>query len=69
MTTKIFARQRRKVDEGEKKPRFRIVGVSGGNLKIYVKHLRKKELEEIARETGADIVLLKDAKNKSGKKD
>ncbi len=68
MASKIFVRERRKVDEGEKKPRFRVVGVSGGDIKIYVKHMRKKELAEIADETGAEVVFLKDPKNKSGKK-
>lgn len=43
MASKIFVRERRKVDEGEKKPRFRVVGVSGGDIKIYVKHMRKKD--------------------------
>ena len=44
----IFVRERRKVEKGEKKPRFRVVGVSGGDLKIYVEHIRKKELDQIA---------------------
>ena len=43
---------------GEKKPRFRVVGVSGGNVKIYVKHVRKKELEQIGRDCGAEVVYL-----------
>lgn len=68
MNSKIFVRERRKVGEGEKKPRFRVVGVSGGDIKIYVKHMRKKELTEIANETGATVVFLKDTKDKSGKK-
>jgi hypothetical protein len=58
MATKIFVRERRKVEKGEKKPRFRAVGVSGGDLKIYADHFRKKELEQIAQETGAGIVWL-----------
>jgi hypothetical protein len=56
--SKIFVRERRKIGEGEKKPRFRVVGVSGGDLKIYVKHMRKNELKQIATDTGADIVYL-----------
>jgi hypothetical protein len=43
MSAKIFVRERRKIEKGEKKPRFRVVGVSGGDLKLYVKHIRKKE--------------------------
>ncbi len=58
MATKIFVRERRKVEKGEKKPRFRIVGVSGPDIKLYVHHVRKNELDQISRETGADIVYL-----------
>lgn len=59
MAGKIFFRERRKVDEGEKKPRFNIVAVADANLKIHVKHLRKNELEEIAKAIGAELVELK----------
>ena len=31
----IFVRERRKVEKGEKKPRFRVVAVEGKELKIY----------------------------------
>lgn len=62
MATKIFVRERRKVEKGEKKPRFRIVGVSGSDIKIYVKHIRKKELDQINTESGAEIVYLKAGK-------
>jgi hypothetical protein len=58
MATKIFIRERRKVQKGEKKPRFRVVGVSGSDVKIYVKHIRKKELDQISKESGAEIVCL-----------
>lgn len=62
MATKIFVRERRKVEKGEKKPRFRVVGVSGSDVKIYVEHIRKKELDQISSETGAEIVYLKAGK-------
>jgi 3-phosphoglycerate kinase len=68
MASKIFVRERRKIEEGEKKPRFRIVGVSGGDVKIYVKHMRKTELEQVSTESGAQIVYLEDKKDKGGKK-
>lgn len=71
MATKIFVRERRKVEKGEKKPRFRVVGVSGSDLKIYVKHMRKKELEQIKSETGSEIIYLeagKGQKNSGGQK-
>ena len=58
MTTKIFVRERRKVEKGEKKPRFRVVGVSGTDVKIYVNHIRKKELDQICTETGAQAIFL-----------
>lgn len=59
MAGKIFFRERRKVEEGEKKPRFNLVAVSDINLKIHVKHLRKKELEQIAQSVGAELIELK----------
>jgi len=58
MAGKIFYRERRKVEEGEKKPRFNIVAVADANLKIHSKHLRKRELEQIAEGIGAELVLL-----------
>jgi hypothetical protein len=58
MATKIFVRERRKVEKGEKKPRFRVVGVSGSDVKIYVKHARKKELDQIQKETGVEVIYL-----------
>jgi len=58
MASKIFVRERRKVEKGEKKPRFRVVGVSGSDVKVYVKHIRKKELDQISSESGAEVVFL-----------
>ena len=69
MAIKIFVRERRKVEKGEKKPRFRVVGVSGGDLQILAEHFRKKELEQIAQETGATIVWLEAGKGKGDGKD
>jgi hypothetical protein len=66
MSTKIIVRERRKVQEGEKKPRFRVLGVSGNGLKIYTKHIRKQELDQIAKATGAEVVYL--THTKTGKK-
>ncbi|PTN37862.1 hypothetical protein [Desulfonatronum sp. SC1] len=65
MAGKIFIRERRKVEAGEKKPRFRIVAVSGADVKFKVEHIRKQEVEEIASAVGAEIVLLKPEKGKS----
>ncbi len=59
MAGKIFYRERRKVSEKEKKPRFKLVAVAGVDVKFYSEHLRKRELEEIAAAMGAELVLLK----------
>jgi hypothetical protein len=59
MGAKIFVRERRKVEKGEKKPRFRIVGVSGSDLKIYFTHARKQELDQLAKSAGAEVIYLK----------
>ncbi len=64
MGAAIFVRQRRKVEDGEKKPRFRVVGVSEAKIKFFSKHLRKVELEQIAGETGVKIVYLDSGKGK-----
>ncbi len=66
MTATIFVRERRKIEKGEKKPRYRVVGVAGADLKIYAGHIRKKELDQIAVASGAKVVIL-DAE--PGKKD
>lgn len=63
----IFVRERRKIEAGEKKPRYRIVGVHDLNLKIYVEHIRKKELDQIAEAVGANVVILKAAKDEKGR--
>jgi hypothetical protein len=58
MPGKIFYRERGKVGEGEKKPRFKLMAVSGVELDFYSYHLRKKELEQIAKAVGAKLVLM-----------
>ena len=59
MAGKIFYRERRKISDGEKKPRFRVVAVSGVDLKIYADHLRMSELKHIAEALEAELVLLR----------
>ncbi len=66
MTGKIFYRERRKVGEGERKPRYKLVAVAGIEMKVYGKHLRKSELEQIAETIGAELVLLKSGEKKEG---
>jgi len=65
---KIFVRERNRADEGTKKPRYRVVGVAGGDLKIYAKRIRKVELKKIAEEVGAEVIYLeRDGKGAEGK--
>jgi len=59
MAGTIFFRERTRVGEGKKTPRFIPVAVAGLDLTIFAKHLRKQELEQIAREVGAKLVQLK----------
>ncbi len=67
MTGKIFYRERTKAGEGEKKPRYLMVAVAGLDLKFHAKHVRKTELEIIAKELGAELVLLeRDQEGKYG---
>jgi hypothetical protein len=58
MAGKIFYRERRKVAEKEKKPRFVLVAVAGVDMRVFAKHLRKSELEQIAKAVDAELVLL-----------
>jgi hypothetical protein len=58
MAGKIFYRERTKAKEGEKKPRFYLVAVAGVDLKFHAKHVRKSELDRIAKELGAELILL-----------
>jgi hypothetical protein len=56
--SKIFVRERRNVSEGEGRPRWEIVAVSGLDLKVYHSHVRKSELERLAEELSATLVYL-----------
>lgn len=64
----IFVRERRKIEKGEKKPRFRVVGVAGSDVKLYVEHIRKKELDAICEASGATVIYLKAGKDEEGEK-
>lgn len=59
----LFVRERRKVEKGEKKPRFAFVGSVGTDLRIKVKHVRKHEIEQIASVIGAEVVYLEAGKH------
>jgi len=56
--SKIFYRERNKIGEGEKQPRFAVVGVQGTDMTFFQFHLRKSELETIAQTIGAELVML-----------
>ncbi len=58
MAATIFYRERTEDKQGKKKPRFRIVAVSGLDLQVYVSHMRRIELEQIAEACGAELVCL-----------
>ncbi len=58
MAGKIFYRERSKVGEDKKQPRFKLVAIAGVDMKFYGKHLRKTELEQVAAAVGAELVLL-----------
>ena len=59
MAGKIFYRERIKIKDGDKKPRFRVVGVLDCNLEIYAEHMRMSELEHVAEEAQVELVLLR----------
>ena len=58
MAGQIFYRERQKAKDGAKTPRYRIIAVSGVDLKVYGNHLRKAELDQIAGAVKADLVAL-----------
>lgn len=55
---KIYVRERTKVGEGVRQPRYIILAVAGGDLKVYAHHFRKTELERLASDLGAELVYL-----------
>jgi len=68
MAGKIFYRQRTKSAEGQMNPRFRIIAAHDLDLMIFANHFRKKELEQLAKETKAKLVELKRDKKSRNKK-
>ncbi len=65
---KIYVRGRQKVGEGVKQPMFRIVAVTGRQLQIQAIHFRKVEIEQIAKDVGAQVVYLEHTPEKGKKK-
>jgi len=64
MPGQIFYRERARIGKGQKRPRFMLVAITGLDMKVYGKHLRKSELEQIAKAAGAKLVLLKGGEGK-----
>ncbi|TWJ18743.1 hypothetical protein [Geobacter argillaceus] len=58
MSGKIFYRQRTKMQDGAKQPRYVLVAVADLNLKVYGQHLRMCELKQIAESVGAELIAL-----------
>ena len=56
--TKIFIRERTRVQKGEGAPRFAVVSVQGGDLRFFQMHVRKSEIDAIAQAVGAEVVML-----------
>jgi hypothetical protein len=55
---RIFVRNRHRVGKGAGQPRFAFVAVEGLDLKVYARHIRRKELEALAEAVGAEVVFL-----------
>ncbi len=62
---KIFYRERTKVGSGKKAPKFKLVAIAGIEMKVYAKHVRKQELDQMAKAVGAELVFLQVDKKKS----
>ena len=65
MVGTIFFRERQKMQKEMKQPRFRVVAVSGVDLKVFATHLRKSELETLAKAVDAELVCLHNPKDGS----
>lgn len=56
--SKLFVRERRQIGSGSGQPRFRIIASEGLEMRVYVPHMRRVELEQLAAAAGAEIVYL-----------
>jgi len=65
---KIYVRERMKVREGVKEPMFRIVAVTGGQVQIELTHFRKFEVEQVAKDVGAQVIYFEDVPEEEKKK-
>jgi hypothetical protein len=58
MTLEIHVRERTRVGEGVRQPRYIILAVAGGDLKVDAYYFRKTELDRLASDCGAELVYL-----------
>jgi hypothetical protein len=65
---KIYVRERMKVREGVHQPMFRIVAVTGGQIQIELTHFRKFEIEQIAKDVGAQVIYFEEIPDDEKKK-
>ena len=65
----LFVSEQSKLGKNEKNPSFVFEGSVGTDLKINFKHVRKMEIEQLAKLIGAEVVYLKTAKNDEDNKD
>lgn len=65
---KIYVRERQKVGEGVRQPKYRIVAITGGQLQVEATHFRKMEIELIAKDVGAELVFLEPVPDEEKKK-
>jgi hypothetical protein len=68
MSMKIYVRERQKVGDGVESPKYRIVAVTGGQLQIEAPHFRKFEIEQIAKDVGAQVVFMTPVPDEQKKK-
>lgn len=61
--SKLFVRERRQIGMGAGMPRFVVVAALGTDLRIFVHHFRKAELEKLAQDAGLEIVYLPRGEN------
>jgi hypothetical protein len=55
MAGKIFYREREKLVDTAKQPRYQLVAVAGTDIKVFGHHLRMCELKHIAAAVGAEL--------------
>jgi hypothetical protein len=65
---KIYVRERTKSKEGGRNPRYRVIASQGGELRFHADHLRKVDIETIAKDLGAEVVYMPEREHVGKKK-